>query len=514
LSFGKAIKHGVFMSENQLFLAVNRLAEVSHTFSDVDLGQPFHWRKHGEGVRLALIGTYHELRDLAATLGNKRQAEGVPQTLAQRVLGQYHLAFRELQATLLGISDEQFDQEPAAGEWPLRLILGHIVQAERAFFTLIHYGLRQQQAGVERPFSLPDDEVERVTGNREAFFDITDNQPLAAVQTYYAEFHQRVLMELATVADEQFLGASPVWWEEEAYSLQYRLHRFDAHLRQHHIQIEKTLILLNQPVSEAHMLLRLVYRALAEVENNVLGAATLGLAERRALAETIQERTAVVQQTVSNCHLLETAVSANDVETIQQITAVHPPLANGIGQNGLSLLMNAIYQGKTAVIEALRAAGAEPDIFAASALGDLARLQTVTEQGSGYINIFAKDGFTPLQLACYFNQEAAALWLIEQGAAVNAIAKNNIQIAPIHAAATHGNLIILRTLLEKGADVNAAQDGGFTAVHQAAHRNNVPMAELLLQFDANPHQPDAKGQTALQLAQAEGNDEVTAVLGA
>lgn len=96
---------------------------------------------------------------------------------------------------------------------------------------------------------------------------------------------------------------------------------------------------------------------------------------------------------------------------------------------------------------------------------------------------------------------------------MNAVAKNKMQIAPIHATATHGNLTVLRALLEKGAAVNAGQESGYTAVHQAAHRNNVPMAKLLLKFGADPHQPDAKGQTARQLAQAEGNDEVTAVLG-
>ena len=152
-------------------------------------------------------------------------------------------------------------------------------------------------------------------------------------------------------------------------------------------------------------------------------------------------------------------------------------------------------------------------MFAAAALGDLPRLQALVERWSGYLNIFAKDGFTPLQLACYFNQEKAALWLIEQGADVNAVAKNKMKIAPIHATATHGNLVILRALLEKGAAVNAGQEGGYTAVHQAAHRNNIPMAQLLLQFGADPHQPDAKGQSARQLAQAEGNAEVAAVLG-
>jgi hypothetical protein len=487
------------------------LANVSHAFSDVDMSQPFHWRKHGEGVRLALIGTHHELQDLAARLAVQRSQSGPPTTLVQQVLGQYHIAYRELQATLLGITDEQFDQEPAAGEWPLRITLGHIFDAERTFFTLIQSGLQQQKAGSERPFTFPDGEVERVTGSQDAFYDITDNQPLAVILTHYEAFHQRVLAELVGLTDEQFLGPSPIWWEEEEYSLQYRLHRFEAHLRQHHVQIEKTRQLLNLPETEARQLLRLVFRALAGLENNLLGAPTLGAEPRQTLAEAIKRRTQTVQQVFSDCRQLETAVNENDLTTVQQITIDHPALANALGQNGLPLLMNAIYQQKTAVADALQAAGATPDIFAAAALGDLKRLQTLAEQWSGYLNLFAKDGFTPLQLACYFNQEAAALWLIAQKADINAIAKNQMRIAPIHATVTHGNLTVLRALLENGAAVNAAQAGGYTAIHQAAHRNNIPMAQLLLEFGADPHQPDGKGQTALQLAQAEENVEVTAV---
>ena len=501
------------MPQNQLFSAINRLADTSHPFTDVDMGQPYHWRKHGEGVRLALIGTYHELRDLAATLASRRSQNGSATTLVQQVLGQYHLGYRELQAAMLGVTDEQFEQEPAPGEWPLRVILGHIMDAERTFFTLIIYGLEQQQGGIERPYPFPAGEVERVTGSNDAFYDIIDNQPFATIWHSYNAFHQRVLDELVAVPDEQFLGASPVWWEEEEYSLQYRLHRFDAHLRQHLVQIEKTLLWLNRPETEASRFLRLIFRALAGVENTTLGAPELGKAERQALAKKIQDRTAVIQQVVSDCRRMETAVNEDDPKTIQQITAAKPELANALGQNNLPLLMNAIYQRKTAVVETLQTAGAEPDVFAAAALGDLDRLQTLAERWSGYLNSYARDGFTPLQLTCYFNQEAAALWLIEQGADVNAVAKNMMKIAPIHATATHGNLVILRALLEKGAAVNAEQEGGYTAVHQAAHRNNVPMAQLLLTFGADPHQPDVKGQSALQLAKVEGNDEVAAVLG-
>lgn len=501
------------MVQDALFSAVYGLAEATRDFSDADMAQPFHWRKHGEGVRLGLIGTFHELQDLAATLAARRSQAGPPTTLVQQVLGQVHTAYRELQAALLGITDVQFDQEPAAGEWPLRVILGHIFAAERTFFTLIISGLAQEQAGRERPFIFPDGEVERVLGSNDAFYDIIDNQPLATIRQQYDEFHQRVRTELVDLTDTQVLGPSPVWWEEEAYSRQYRLHRFEAHLRQHLVQIEKTSRMLNRPETEASRFLQLIFRALASVENAILGMPELGLTEQQTVATTIQERTAVLQQVVSDCRRLETAVHNTNLQTIEQLTTANPALANAIGQNGLPLLMNALYQRKTAVVDAFVAAGSELDVFAAAALGDLARLQTLAGQWSGYLNLFARDGFTPLQLACYFNQETAALWLIEHGADVNAVAKNKMQIAPIHATATHGNLVILRALLEKGAAVNAAQEGGYTAVHQAAHLNNVPMAQLLLAFGANPHQPDAKGQSALQLAQAEGNEAVTAVLG-
>ena len=75
------------MSQTELYDAIHALGQASHAFSDVDVSQPFLWRKHGEGVRLALIGTHQELQDLAATLTAQRSQSGPPLTLAQQVLG-------------------------------------------------------------------------------------------------------------------------------------------------------------------------------------------------------------------------------------------------------------------------------------------------------------------------------------------------------------------------------------------------------------------------------------------
>lgn len=62
-------------------------------------------------------------------------------------------------------------------------------------------------------------------------------------------------------------------------------------------------------------------------------------------------------------------------------------------------------------------------------------------------------------------EDAEAWWqhasqVTEKEAEVNAVAKNQMKIAPIHASATHGNLTIIKALLENGADVTAAQAGG------------------------------------------------------
>ena len=122
------------MTQETLFAAVRSLADSTQAFTDVDMAQPFHWHQHREGVRLGLIGTYHELRDLAATLTNRRVQAGPATSLAQQVLGQVHMGYRELQAVLLGVTAEMFEKEPATAEWPLRITLGRYSDDEQCDF--------------------------------------------------------------------------------------------------------------------------------------------------------------------------------------------------------------------------------------------------------------------------------------------------------------------------------------------------------------------------------------------
>lgn len=502
---------GIQMENQSLAQAVFRFAELTHGFSDADLEQPWAWRAHEEGVRFAFLGTFQELKELAVELADRRTKAGQRLTRGQRVLGQYLEAYRDMQAIMIGVTEEEYGREPAAGEWPLRYVLGHTAGAQRSFFTLVHYGLARQRDGGERPTRLPEGEANRVVGPYDDFRDIMDNKGLADMTAFYEALHQRAMTEFVGATDEEMAGLS-MWWENADYSLEYRIHRFDAHLRQHTIQAEKTLEMLGRGPNEAKRLLRLIYRALAEVESALLGAEETGAAEQEALAAAIVARAEEVVQVVAQSQAMIAAIKAGDMAQFNELLAANQKLAGARAAGGLTAILTAIYYGEPEILANLLATGIELSIFEAAAAGRFATVKQAVEDWPGWVNEFAPDGFNPLQLACFFGHEEMALWLIEQGANVNAAAKNKQAVAPIHATAANGNLTVLKALLAKGAAVDARQEGGFTALHEAANSGNIAMTQLLLEYGADTSLTTHGGKTAREIAQEKGHQEVVELL--
>ena len=144
-------------------------------------------------------------------------------------------------------------------------MLAHIVQADRGFFTVISLGLDHIRKGIAEPFEI----TEEIWNNFWAdapFRDLCETGSLSQIQVYYAMLHARILREFAALTDAE-LDLPIRYWESEPFSLEFRLHRFSSHLRQHTIQAEKTLAMLSLPPSETSRLLRIIYQALAAVEN-------------------------------------------------------------------------------------------------------------------------------------------------------------------------------------------------------------------------------------------------------
>jgi hypothetical protein len=111
--------------------------------------------------------------------------------------------------------------------------------------------------------------------------------PIESVRNAFFEIHRRVLRELADVTDVEL--EKTAWFWDGPMPIRFRLHRFEEHLRQHTIQIDKTLALIRPP-TEAHRLVRNIYNALADVESANEPAEDL----RTQFAATISERAAAI----------------------------------------------------------------------------------------------------------------------------------------------------------------------------------------------------------------------------
>ena len=278
------------MGEINIVQAVEEFARVTQGAAAADLERPWVWGAYDEeGVRFAFFRTYEELRELAVRLLTARVAAGSPPTAGQRILALYHLAQRDLEAALLGVSPALATRPPAPGEWSVHQALAHMAQATIGFYAVVRYTLDSRRDGIEQPPEMTDETWEAAVGASDAALLAQLGGEFADLLAFAAQWHDRVLAEFADVTEEELAWPSR-YWEGYDLPLRFRLHRFDAHLRQHTIQVDKTLLALGHAPTEARRLLRLIYAALAEVEGALIGAAGVGDELQRQAAASIAAR--------------------------------------------------------------------------------------------------------------------------------------------------------------------------------------------------------------------------------
>lgn len=255
------------MFNTNLTQAVDQFTHLTQHLSETDLDRPWAWGDYtGEGVRFAFFRVYEELRTLAA-----RRAQRNPLTSAQRILAGYHAAYHDLHSALSGVNAELAVQPPAEKQWPVRTALAHMVNADAGFYGVIAYALNGHRAGNWSPTKIPDDAWEPMLGMPEAAFEARLEGPVDSLAAYHHELHTRILSEFVTITEAEIEKPS-MYWESQPMTIRFRLHRFDSHLRQHTIQVDKILIAVGHGPTEAHRLLRLIHAALAEAEGLMLGA--------------------------------------------------------------------------------------------------------------------------------------------------------------------------------------------------------------------------------------------------
>lgn len=249
------------------------------------MDREWKWGEYdSEGLRFALLMTQHDLRDLAARFEGERAKSGRVPGESERIRAQYHEAYRYLTGLLHRLREDELDREPAPEQWPVREVIRHMLGAVYGFSAVVDLAMDAHARGVAQ--AEPSDEEFAKAKQQPEPSDRIAAGGLRAVADALFAAHRRARAAMSRVTDADLERPALFW--DGPMPLRFRLHRYEAHMRQHTIQVEKTLLAIGHPATEAERLVRLIHNALAGVESASLDG--IFDAERTRIADGIEAR--------------------------------------------------------------------------------------------------------------------------------------------------------------------------------------------------------------------------------
>lgn len=138
-------------------------------------------------------------------------------------------------------------------------------------------------------------------------------------------------------------------------------------------------------------------------------------------------------------------------------------------------------------------------------------VRKLIEQGVN-VNETDSNGDAPLVMAAYKGYTVIVKLLLEAGADVGAL-DPSMKATALHAAAYAGHADAARLLIEYNIDIDKQGPvNGYTALHDAIWQNNIAVAEVLINAGANLHLKSHSGQTPLDFARSRHHNEIAAMI--
>jgi hypothetical protein len=244
------------------------------TLTDADLPKPWDWKGGSEEeIRGGFYRVYEGFELAGIDAEAAARSAGTDRGRAADLIAPATAARWELQGLLLQLPDAAWDADPGGEEWTVRETLGHVISGQRSYGANTAWWQSQalpanDDLPRERPpiyDDLPEDEEEEA------------GTP--------AEIRGR-LDHLLDQCTERLAGLPPdrlalgTRWAGFAVDIGFRLGRWSSHIREHTIQVEKTLIMIGHTPTEVDRLIRMILAEWGRAEAVVYGFADAGEALR------------------------------------------------------------------------------------------------------------------------------------------------------------------------------------------------------------------------------------------
>jgi hypothetical protein len=252
--------------------AIRAAADDLATIPDAALTTPWNWSADGRSdTRYAFYRAY-EVLELAAGDAEAALAGSSARPQVVRLIGPTTASRWDLHGLLHGVTDGDWDAEPGGGEWTIRRTVAHIIGGQRGFAWGTGWWL-----GQARPIDDPDLPA-RVPAEVMAAQPDESRDDVAGSRTD-APARLDAILDLATERLAALPDASLAFGARYAgapVSIGFRLGRWSSHIREHTIQVEKTLAMLDRRPTEVDRLVRLVLAAYGRLEAVVYGLPSAG----------------------------------------------------------------------------------------------------------------------------------------------------------------------------------------------------------------------------------------------
>ncbi len=233
------------------------------------LERDWAWIGGGEGDVRYGIYRLHELFERAdvEAASEQRRASGAKGGMAAAIIGPATAARWDLHGVLAPLTEAEIDADPGGGEWSIRLTLGHTVNGQRAYGWSTAWWQ-------ERGFALDDPDLPPKV-SEELFAALPDETTTEAagsldgIRARLDDILDLSAERLAGMPDDR-LGHG-ARWSGFAVPVSFRLGRWSSHIREHTVQVEKTLALLGRTPTEPERLARLTLGAYGRAEAVVFG---------------------------------------------------------------------------------------------------------------------------------------------------------------------------------------------------------------------------------------------------